>query len=232
MHIHRTCPYLYIVLEKEEDVSASKREDDVSIWKREDNVSSWKREEGVSTWKREVHVSIWKRDEIVQTKCKRSQSTVPNLLSSHHWQKANNQIHCTRSAHITSLTKSKQPNPLYQICSHNITDKKQTTKTTVPDLITSHHWQKANNQNYYTKSAYITSLTKNKQSQTTVRNLLTSHHWQKNNDPQIFFQNYNSYLYVYLQHWLGAPWNCCRLGVFSVYTIQPCAVSPNAKPHT
>ena len=126
MHIHRTRSYLYIVLEKEEDVSASKREDDVSIWKREDNVSSWKREEGVSTWKRQVHVSIWKRDEIVQTKCKRSQSTVPNLLSSHHWQKANNQIHCTRSAHITSLTKSKQ------------------SQTTVPNLLTSHHWQKAN----------------------------------------------------------------------------------------
>ena len=108
IHVHRTCSYLYIVLEKEEHVSSSKREDNVSIWKRE------------------VHVNIWKREEIVQTKCKQSQSTVPNLLSSHHLQKANNQIHCTRSAHITSLTKNNQPKLLYHIS------------------LTSHHWQKAN----------------------------------------------------------------------------------------
>ena len=173
------------MLEKEEHVSSSKREDNVSLWKREEDVSTWKKQEDVSTWKREVHVNIWKREETVQTKCKQSQSTVPNLLSSHHWQKANNQIHCTRSAQITSLTK------------------KQTTKSTVPDLLTSHHWQK-------------TTTTK-----TTVPNLLTSHHWQKtnnqnyctisclhhitdkkqtknNNPKKNSLQNYNSYLYVYL----------------------------------
>ena len=108
IHVHRTCSYLYIVLEKEEHVSSSKREDNVSIWKRE------------------VHVNIWKREEIVQTKCKQSQSTVPNLLSSHHWQKANNQIHCTRSAHITSLTKTTNQNYCTISLLHHITDKKQT----------------------------------------------------------------------------------------------------------
>ena len=80
-------------------------------------------------------------------------------------------IHCTKSAFITSLTKSKQPNPLYQICSHHITDKKQTTKTTVPYL------------------AYITSLTKTTNQNYCAISLLhhiTDKKQTKNNNTQFF----------------------------------------------